>query len=68
MRIGCKQPRHEILFLHRHARAAFAAAVLRAVGGKRHTLHIPAMRHRHDHVFTLDEVFIVEVGIHKGEL
>ena len=52
----------EILVLHRHAGAALAAAVLRAVGGERRALDVAAMRDSHDHVLDLDQVFVVHVG------
>jgi len=57
---GDKQPGDEILVARLHARAALAAAPLRAISRKRHPLDVAKMRHGHDHVFPLNEILVLD--------
>ena len=45
-----------------HAGAAFAAALLRAVGGERHTLDVTGVRNRDDHLLALDQVLVFHLA------
>ena len=54
--------RHEVLVAGGHARTAFAAPALRAVGVQRHALDVAAMGDGHDHILARDQVFDVVVG------
>ena len=54
--------------LHRHARAALAAAALGAVGRERHALDVAGMGHRHHHVLALDQVFVFHVAVVLDDL
>ena len=56
-----KKPGDEILVAGAHAGAALATAALRPVDGQRNPFDIAAMADRHDHVFLLDQVFIILV-------
>ena len=79
---GHEQPGDKILVAGLHAGAALAAAALRAIGRQRHALDVAGMRHGHDHVLALDQVFVLdlvfllddhglarrgELGLHLGE-
>ena len=55
--------RHEILVAGGHARAAFAAPALRAVGVQSHAFDVSAVGDGHDHIFARDQVFDVVVGL-----
>ena len=68
MRIGNKQPRHEILVPRFHAGAPLAAAPLRPIDGQRHPLDIAAVAYGDDHVFLLDQVFVILVDKLVGNL
>ena len=59
---GHEQPRHEILFAHLHAAAAFAAAPLRAIGRERHALDVALVRDSDHHVLALDQVFFLDLA------
>ncbi len=63
MRIGDKNTADEIFVFGRHTGAAFAAASLRAIGRKRHTLDVSGMAHRHHHIFLRYQRFIVDFTI-----
>ena len=65
---GDEQARDEILLARRHARAALAAAPLRAIGRERHALDVAAVAHQHDHVLALDEILVVHVGVAVEDL
>ena len=68
MRIGDEDAGDEILFARRHAGAAFAAAALRPIGGERHALDVALVAHGDDHVLALDQVFVLDLGIHFEDL
>ena len=59
VRRGDEQLSDDILILGRHGRAAFATALLRPEGIQRGPLDIAIHRDGNDHVFTFDQVFIV---------
>ncbi len=63
MGVGHKQPCDEIFLAGRHARAALAAPALGAIGGERHALDVARVAHGNDHVFALDEVFVLQVAV-----
>ena len=58
----------EILILHGNSGSTFAAAMLRPIGRKRGPLHITTMGHSHDHIFALDQIFVVHIGAAEGKL
>ena len=62
MRRGDEQARDEILLAHLHAAAAFAAALLRAIGGERHALDVAEMGDGDDHVLALDQVLVLDLA------
>ena len=68
MGIGDKQPCDEILVARAHAGTSLAAAALRPIDGQRHTLDIAAMADRNDHVFLLDQVFVILIEHLVGDL
>ena len=53
-----EEARDKILFLRLHAGAAFAATPLCAISRKRHAFDVALVTHGHDHVFTLDQIFV----------
>ena len=59
MGIGDKQTGDEILVPRLHARTPLTAAPLRPVDRQRHPLDIAAVADGDDHVFLLDQVFII---------
>ena len=67
MRVGHEDTCDEVFVLHRNAGATFTAAMLGAVGRKRCSLDVTAMRHSNHHIFALDQIFIVHIGAAKGK-
>ncbi len=68
MRICDEKPCDEIFVARRHARAAFAAAPLRAVGREWHALDIAAMADGDDHILFLDEVLVFHLALDVEDL
>ena len=68
MRIGDEDAGDEILFPRRHAGAALAAAALRPIGGQRHALDVALVAHSDDHVLALDQVLVLDLGVHLEDL
>ena len=68
MRVGDEDAGDEILFPRRHAGAALAAAALRPVGGQRHALDVALVAHGDDHVLALDQVLVLDLGVHLEDL
>ncbi len=56
-----------VLVFGRHARAAFAAAILRAECGERRALDIAAMGDGDDHLFAFHQVFVVDAVPARGD-
>ncbi len=59
MSVCNKDTGDEILILGRHPGTPFATASLGTIGRERHTFDVTLMADRHHHVFTLNEVFIL---------
>ena len=57
-----KQRGNDIVVFRLHARQTFTTAFLRAEIGERGALDIAGLGDRHDHVFTLDQVFVLHVA------
>ena len=68
VRVGDEDMRDEILFVRRHAGAAFAAAALHAVLGERRALDVAAMRDGDGHVLALDQVFVFDFDVGVDDL
>jgi hypothetical protein len=66
MRGGDEELRDEVFVSRRHSGAAFAAAPLRAIRGKRHALDVTLVRDCYDAVFALNEVFILNLTFNVG--
>ena len=62
MRIGDKQRGDHVIFFCGHARHTFTAPSLGPVIGQRGAFDIATGGNRHDHVFPLDQVFVVHVA------
>ena len=58
----------EILVPRRHARAALAAAPLRAIGRERHALDVALVADGDDDVLALDQVLVLDLALHLDDL
>ncbi|MNQ75687.1 hypothetical protein D3C85_904910 [compost metagenome] len=52
-----------VLVLHRHARLALAAAMLRPIGVQGHALDVAAVGDGDDHVLARDQVLVLHLGV-----
>ena len=62
MGVGDEERRDDVFFLCRHRRQTFAAAPLLAEIGECRAFDVAARGDGHDHVFALDQVFVVHIG------
>ena len=68
VRRGDEDLRDHVLVARRHARAAFAAAALGAIGGERHALDVAAVADGHHHVLALDQVLVLDLALHLDDV
>ncbi len=66
MRIGNEQTGYKIFVFRPHARPALTATTLRTVGVQRNAFDVAGMRYGHDHIFTLDQIFIIQISTTIG--
>ncbi len=68
VRRGDEDLRDEILVARRHARAALAAAPLRAIRRERHALDVALVRDGDDDVLALDQVLVLDLALDVDDL
>ena len=58
MRIDDKHLLDKVFVARTHPGSTAAAALLNAIGAKRHALDVAGVAHREDHILALDQIFV----------